>query len=193
VSLVHNVSNKNDDVSTKNCFGFFAPSSHKISRSTQQFQIIVTMAFTQDAPSHEFGSDFQSNEADHILSLFVNDADFEIDASSEGNKRSRDEDGEDAAKRAKVEISTNSSIVKATPTPAGPAEPLTKPSAPWFYYKDYSRQIDPSPETPLTLPGRIPSFPVKMLAILSRKDISGKFKIFTSKEQAKQAFETKAH
>jgi hypothetical protein len=47
-----------------------------------------------------------------------------------------------------------------------------KPCAPYFYYKDYSLHPDPSPETPLTLPGRIPSFPVKMHAILSRPDLA---------------------
>mmetsp|Transcript_11800 Transcript_11800/g.18912 ORF Transcript_11800/g.18912 Transcript_11800/m.18912 type:complete len:384 (-) Transcript_11800:307-1458(-) len=47
-----------------------------------------------------------------------------------------------------------------------------KPCHPYFYYRDFSTLPDPDPTTPITAPGRIPNFPAKMYAILSRKDLS---------------------
>lgn len=44
--------------------------------------------------------------------------------------------------------------------------------APFFRYRDFSRETDPDPLTPLTPPGRVPNFPAKMHAILSRPDLS---------------------
>jgi HSF-type DNA-binding len=44
--------------------------------------------------------------------------------------------------------------------------------APYFYYRDHSMEADPDPLTPLTPPGRVPNFPAKMHAILSRKDFA---------------------
>eukprot|EP00542_Grammatophora_oceanica_P022825 CAMPEP_0194028814 /NCGR_PEP_ID=MMETSP0009_2-20130614/2702_1 /TAXON_ID=210454 /ORGANISM="Grammatophora oceanica, Strain CCMP 410" /LENGTH=490 /DNA_ID=CAMNT_0038668315 /DNA_START=186 /DNA_END=1658 /DNA_ORIENTATION=- len=44
--------------------------------------------------------------------------------------------------------------------------------APFFYYRDFSRNSDPDPLTPLTPPGRVPNFPAKMHAILSRSDLA---------------------
>lgn len=43
---------------------------------------------------------------------------------------------------------------------------------PFFYYKDFSTQKDPDSLTPLTPPGRVPNFPAKMHAILSRADLA---------------------
>lgn len=43
---------------------------------------------------------------------------------------------------------------------------------PFYYYRDFSREIDEDPLTPLTPPGRVPNFPAKMHAILSRDDLS---------------------
>ena len=43
---------------------------------------------------------------------------------------------------------------------------------PYFDYRDFSEVPDPNPSAPLTAPGRLPNFPVKMLAILSRPDLS---------------------
>ena len=43
--------------------------------------------------------------------------------------------------------------------------------APFYYYKDYSTESDPDPVVPVTAPGRIPNFPAKMYAILSRPDL----------------------
>lgn len=45
-------------------------------------------------------------------------------------------------------------------------------AAPFYYYRDFSREIDPDPLTPLTPPGRVPNFPAKMHAILSRADLA---------------------
>mmetsp|Transcript_2655 Transcript_2655/g.3871 ORF Transcript_2655/g.3871 Transcript_2655/m.3871 type:complete len:419 (-) Transcript_2655:296-1552(-) len=44
--------------------------------------------------------------------------------------------------------------------------------APYFYYKDHSEVPDHDPLTPLTPPGRVPNFPAKMHAILSRPDLA---------------------
>jgi HSF-type DNA-binding len=43
---------------------------------------------------------------------------------------------------------------------------------PFFYYKDFSTVKDPDSLTPLTSPGRVPNFPAKMHAILSRPDLT---------------------
>ena len=43
---------------------------------------------------------------------------------------------------------------------------------PYFYYRDFSKQVDPDPLTPLTAPGRVPNFPAKMHSILSRPDLA---------------------
>lgn len=56
---------------------------------------------------------------------------------------------------------------KAKPTVVAGKELLP---APYFYYRDHSTEQDPDPLTPLTPPGRVPNFPAKMHAILSRKD-----------------------
>lgn len=44
--------------------------------------------------------------------------------------------------------------------------------APFFYYQDFSTCEDPDPLSPQTPPGRVPNFPAKMHAILSRPDLS---------------------
>ena len=43
---------------------------------------------------------------------------------------------------------------------------------PYFYYRDFSTEKDPDPLTPLTPPGRVPTFPAKLQAILSRADLA---------------------
>jgi len=48
---------------------------------------------------------------------------------------------------------------------------MLKP-APYFYYNDRSREPDEDPLTPLTPPGLVPTFPAKMHAILSNKELS---------------------
>jgi hypothetical protein len=47
-----------------------------------------------------------------------------------------------------------------------------EPSAPYFYYRDHSHLPDPDPTKPVTIPGRIPTFPAKLFAILSRSDLA---------------------
>jgi hypothetical protein len=43
---------------------------------------------------------------------------------------------------------------------------------PFYYYQDFSNEPDVDPSVPLTAPGRVPNFPAKMHAILSRDDLS---------------------
>jgi hypothetical protein len=44
--------------------------------------------------------------------------------------------------------------------------------APYFYYRDFSQTLDDDPLTPLTPLARVPIFPAKMHAILSRADLA---------------------
>lgn len=55
--------------------------------------------------------------------------------------------------------------------PSESARPELQPY-PYFYYRDYSEEKDPDPLSPLTPPGRVPNFPAKMHAILSRGELS---------------------
>ena len=59
------------------------------------------------------------------------------------------------------------------PLPASAAsnKPELKPF-PFFHYRDHSQEEDPDPLTPLTFPGRVPNFPAKLHAILSRPDLA---------------------
>ncbi len=47
-----------------------------------------------------------------------------------------------------------------------------EPQAPYFYYRDHSHLPDPDPSKPVTIPGRIPTFPAKLFAILSRPELA---------------------
>ena len=47
-----------------------------------------------------------------------------------------------------------------------------EPTGPYFYYRDQSHLADPDPSMPVTVPGRIPTFPAKLFAILSRPDLA---------------------
>ncbi|CAB9526333.1 shock factor protein [Seminavis robusta] len=51
-------------------------------------------------------------------------------------------------------------------TAAGSLQPY-----PFFHYKDHSRDVDPDPLYTLVPPGRVPNFPAKIHAILSRPDL----------------------
>jgi hypothetical protein len=70
-------------------------------------------------------------------------------------------------------------VVASIPAPA-PNPPLAPQDdledelmpAPFYYYKDFSTLSDPDSLTPLTPPGRVPNFPAKMHAILSRSDLT---------------------
>jgi hypothetical protein len=98
-----------------------------------------------------------------------------------GTKRGREESadaadvaggGEPECNRAKIaRVDTApTSTVPAVARQAVSNAPTLQP-APYFYYKDYSEVPDPDPLSPLTPPGRVPNFPAKMHAILSRPDL----------------------
>ena len=53
-----------------------------------------------------------------------------------------------------------------------PAQGRELRQAPFFYYINFSQMEDDDPLTPLTPPGRVPNFPAKMHAILSRPDLA---------------------
>ena len=63
-------------------------------------------------------------------------------------------------------------VVAAPSAAAAAAAPVQQPTskcstarelkpAPYFYYRDYSMEVDDDPLTPLTPPGRVPNFPAK--------------------------------
>lgn len=100
------------------------------------------------------------------------------------NKRDR-EDSPDAAGGTVKKIKTSdpmeeAPIAPAAPAALGPERPPAEPERveeepkpyPFFHYKDFSKEIDPDPLTPLTPPGRVPNFPAKMHSILSRPDLA---------------------
>ncbi len=62
-------------------------------------------------------------------------------------------------------------VAAARPAPEDDLEDELMP-APFNYYKDFSTVSDPDSLTPLTPPGRVPNFPAKMHAILSRSDLT---------------------
>ena len=78
-------------------------------------------------------------------------------------KRSRDDGGADDAAGVRPAKMARAAV------PRAPAMRELRP-APYFYYRDHSMEADPDPLTPLTPPGRVPNFPAKMHAILSRPD-----------------------
>lgn len=49
----------------------------------------------------------------------------------------------------------------AAPAPAKTEDVRELQAAPYFYYRDYSMEVDDDPLTPLTPPGRVPNFPAK--------------------------------
>ena len=119
-------------------------------------------------------------------------ADEQIAASvvaSLSGKRER-EDSADAAGGVKKVRDDAETIIPAAPLAddgvliAHPGPPLNLPPAPeddleeelmlapFYYYKDFSNVSDPDSLTPLTPPGRVPNFPAKMHAILSRSDLT---------------------
>lgn len=92
-------------------------------------------------------------------------------------KRDR-EDSADAAGGVKKPRDNEADPVEEPPVaarvaaaPVDELEDELKP-APFFYYKDFSTMSDPDSLTPLTAPGRVPNFPAKMHAILSRSDLT---------------------
>ena len=92
-------------------------------------------------------------------------------------------DGSNPAKRARTDhimysvagAPTALPFAMSTDALAAAATAVEKPKKkpyPFFYYTDHSREEDPDPLTPLTFPGRVPNFPAKLHAILSRSDLA---------------------
>jgi hypothetical protein len=67
-------------------------------------------------------------------------------------------------------MSTNTTLEP--PRPLSHRREIFLKPVPYFYYRDCSRRPDPDPLTPLTALGRVPNFPSKMHAILSRPDLA---------------------
>lgn len=94
-----------------------------------------------------------------------------------GMKRGRDDDSPDIAggmmdsKQARVGMAEVVAFaMEAVDEPI--AEDKDLRPYPYFYYRDHSTETDPDPLTPLTPPGRVPTFPAKLQAILSRADLA---------------------
>ncbi len=76
--------------------------------------------------------------------------------------------------------SSNQHMIDAVESKMGPMPPPVErthaahvePKAPYFHYRDHSHLVDPDPSKPVTIPGRIPTFPAKLFAILSRPDLA---------------------
>jgi hypothetical protein len=90
-----------------------------------------------------------------------------------GGKRTRDDSADVAgggmdAKLARTEVPEVAPMAAAAAA-AQDEERDLKPF-PFFFYNDFSTEADPDPLTPLTPPGRVPTFPAKLQAILSRPD-----------------------
>lgn len=67
--------------------------------------------------------------------------------------------GERAVKEAKFDESLQIKLKETAPPKKEERELLPHP---YFYYRDFSQEIDHDPLTPLTPPGRVPNFPAKM-------------------------------
>lgn len=93
-----------------------------------------------------------------------------------GLKRGRDDDSPDIAggmleaKQARVDMTEVAAPMEAGDEVSGEDKDLRP--YPYFYYRDHSTETDPDPLTPLTPPGRVPTFPAKLQAILSRADLA---------------------
>ena len=93
-----------------------------------------------------------------------------------GLKRGRDDDSPDIAggmmeaKQARIDLTEVATPMEAGDEVSGEEKELRP--YPYFYYRDFSTETDPDPLTPLTPPGRVPTFPAKLQAILSRADLA---------------------
>jgi HSF-type DNA-binding len=98
------------------------------------------------------------------------------DAAGGGFKRIRRSDPDEAVRS--VVVAPLAPAAAGPPAPALEEERASETSRPelqpypYFYYRDYSKEKDPDPLSPLTPPGRVPNFPAKMHAILSRSELS---------------------
>jgi HSF-type DNA-binding len=91
-------------------------------------------------------------------------------------KRNRDDSPDAAGGMKKARVPEVAPEVAPPPPVAAVVVPAARPEElkpyPFFYYNDLSTQKDPDSLTPLTAPGRVPNFPAKMHAILSRPDLA---------------------
>lgn len=104
-----------------------------------------------------------------------------LSAAVGNNKHSRDDnDSPDTAGGVK-KIRHQPEEAPPPPAAAAPADAEMDESSssrgdlqpyPFFYYTDHSQDDDPDSLTPLTPPGRVPNFPAKMHAIMSRPDLA---------------------
>lgn len=88
---------------------------------------------------------------------------------SSGKREAEDDSHDAAGGTKKTRVEEELSTVQQEP-PIVPSRGELKPY-PFFYYVNHSDDVDPDPLTPLTAPGRVPNFPAKMHAILSRNDL----------------------
>lgn len=69
-------------------------------------------------------------------------------------------------------LTVNANMESAVPSTDNEQKQAAEPKAPYYRYRDHSHLMDPDPNKPVTIPGRIPTFPAKLFAILSRPDLS---------------------
>jgi hypothetical protein len=86
-------------------------------------------------------------------------------------KRTTDDDEDRTVKRARVTPDLGYPTMISS-VPDVTEKRTQECHAPFYHYRDYSQEVDPDPLTPLTPPGRVPNFPAKMHAILSRPDLT---------------------
>lgn len=78
----------------------------------------------------------------------------------QGEKRTRSPESMSLDLRSEKET-TNQQPSESNPSKKSKKERELLPR-PYFYYRDFSQDVDPDPLTPLTPPGRVPNFPAKM-------------------------------
>eukprot|EP00977_Amphora_coffeiformis_P019740 scaffold7415_cov170-Amphora_coffeaeformis.AAC.15 len=94
-----------------------------------------------------------------------------------GAKRGRDDDSPDVAggmesnKHPRMDLAAEPAPIEMNEADNGEEDKDLQPY-PYFHYRDFSTETDPDPLTPLTPPGRVPTFPAKLQAILSRPDLA---------------------
>lgn len=87
-------------------------------------------------------------------------ADYDADGTSDDHAYRASE-----AKKQRLAACKESSDLDSEQTPP----PKT---APYFFYTDHSREADHDPLSPVTQSGAVPSFPIKMHALLSKPELS---------------------
>lgn len=90
-----------------------------------------------------------------------------VAALSQKRKRETEDALMTDCKLARIEVTEKPMSV---PAQGAPVKPVLR-GYPFYYYRDFSSVPDPDSLTPLTPPGRLPTFPAKMMAILSREEL----------------------